>query len=73
LIFFVITGRMLFGPAQADFVEELRLYPDRGDMRSVRPRIRAAEISLRTMEFGEEIREGQKKIDLPKPHQDAFW
>jgi hypothetical protein len=55
LIFFVITGRMLFGPAQAEFAEELRLYPDRGEMRSVRPMIRAAEISLRTMEFGEEI------------------
>ncbi|MFA6265357.1 MAG: DUF5677 domain-containing protein [Pseudolabrys sp.] len=74
LMFFIITGRMMFPSEMAVFLENLRLYPDRGDMRSVRPMIRAAEIGLRTVEFGEEIL-GDKKttIELPPPHQEAFW
>jgi hypothetical protein len=72
LIFFVITGRMLFSREQASFLEELRLYPDRGDMRSVRPMIRATEIGLRRIEFKDKIKEGTK-IDLPPPHQESFW
>jgi Family of unknown function (DUF5677) len=68
LAYFAITGRVHFSTAQADFVESLRLYPSHGDMRSVRPTIRATEISLRMMEFGEE-----GKAELPPPHQKAFW
>jgi hypothetical protein len=68
LIFLTITGRVIFSQKQADFLENLRLYPDRGDMRSVRPMIRAAEIAFRTLEFGEE-----GKVELPAPHQTTFW
>jgi len=68
LIFLTITGRVIFSRKQADFLENMRLYPDRGDMRSVRPTIRAAEIAFRTLEFGEE-----GKVELPAPHQATFW
>ena len=44
-MFKVLLGKMIFRKgADDDFVECLRLYPDYGDMRSVRPRIRAAEL-----------------------------
>lgn len=68
LIFLAITGRVHFPREQADLVKSLRLYPSYGDMRSVRPMIRATELGLRTMEFGEE-----GKAELPPPHQKAFW
>lgn len=68
LAFFAIAGRIQFSTQQADLAESIRLYPDKGDMRIVRPMIRATEISLRMMEFGED-----EKSDLPAPHQDAFW
>lgn len=68
LAYFTIAGKIRFSTQQSELVESIRLYPDRGEMRIVRPMIRAAEISLRMIEFGEE-----GKSDLPPPHQDAFW
>jgi Family of unknown function (DUF5677) len=68
LMHMVIMGRVHFSPEQAEFVEELRLYPDKGDMRAVRPSVRAAEIAFRTFEFGEE-----PKMALPKIHSEEFW
>ncbi len=68
LMFFIITGKVQFPRTMADRVEDLRLYPERGDMRAVRPMIRATELSFRMIEFGEE-----GKADLPPPHQMTFW
>ena len=45
--FGAITGRMVFPSAMTDIVEELRLYPNKGDMRKVRPTIRSTEMAFR--------------------------
>lgn len=42
-----ISGRMFFPPSAAEFLEEMRLFPDKGDMRRVRPLIRSAEMMIR--------------------------
>lgn len=47
LIVPIISRRMFFPESMAEQLEELRLFPDKGDMRSVRPLIRSAEMSLR--------------------------
>ncbi|EFI51794.1 conserved hypothetical protein [Afipia sp. 1NLS2] len=69
LVYFIISGRVNFSSGQADLLESIRLYPDHGDMRMVRPFIRATEISLRMMEF----KENDANSDLPDPHQESFW
>jgi hypothetical protein len=43
----IISGRMRFPPSFAERLEEFRLFPDKGDMRSVRPSIRSMEMMLR--------------------------
>jgi len=43
----VISGRMRFPTSFAERLEEFRLFPDKGDMRSVRPSIRSMEMTLR--------------------------
>lgn len=43
----VISGRMKFPESFAERLEEFRLFPDKGDMRSVRPSIRSMEMMLR--------------------------
>lgn len=43
----IISGRMRFPTSFAERLEEFRLFPDRGDMRSVRPSIRSMEMTLR--------------------------
>ncbi|MBZ2188241.1 DUF5677 domain-containing protein [Alcanivorax sp. JB21] len=43
----IMSGRMRFPASFADRLEEFRLFPDKGDMRSVRPSIRSMEMSLR--------------------------
>lgn len=48
IMFKVMLGKIHFrAGADDEFVEELRLYPNRGDMKSVRPRIRAMEMAFR--------------------------
>jgi len=48
VMFKVMLGKVHFrAGADDEFVEELRLYPSRGDMRGVRPRIRAMEMAFR--------------------------
>jgi hypothetical protein len=42
-----ISGRMFFPPSAAEFLEEMRLFPFKGDMRRVRPSIRSAEMMIR--------------------------
>jgi len=47
LIIKMIVGKMHFPHSMKERVEEVRCFPDKGDMRSVRPFIRAGEMSLR--------------------------
>jgi hypothetical protein len=47
LILVIISGRMFFPRSMEEQLEELRVYPDKGDMRRVRPFIRSCEINLR--------------------------
>lgn len=42
-----ISGHMVYPISMIDEIEVLRLFPDRGDMRQVRPFIRAGEMTLR--------------------------
>ena len=43
----IISGRMRFPESFAERLEEIRLFPNKGDMRSVRPSIRSMEMALR--------------------------
>ena len=43
----IVSGRMHFHSSFAEMLEEFRLFPDKGDMRSVRPSIRSMEMTLR--------------------------
>lgn len=47
VIIAIISGRMRFPSSFAERLEEFRLFPDKGDMRSVRPSIRSMEMTLR--------------------------
>lgn len=42
-----ISGRMIFPISMVDEIEEIRFFPNRGDMRQVRPFIRASEMAIR--------------------------
>lgn len=68
----IIAGRLMVPP---DTVEELRMFPDYGDMRKVRPSIRALEITLRRnpppqwiAQFWTELLEKTRCVD---PSEDA--
>lgn len=53
VMFKMVLGRILLQRGRDDeFVEELRLYPNHGDMRRVRPKIRAMEMAFRSGETG---------------------
>lgn len=43
----IISGRMFYPESMADHLEELRLFPEKGDMRRVRPSIRSNEMMIR--------------------------
>ncbi len=43
----IISGRMFFPESAAESLEALRLFPDKGDMRQVRPFIRSTEMTMR--------------------------
>jgi hypothetical protein len=63
-----------FGPQQAGTVEEIRLYPNKGDMHTVRPRIRSIELATRGLGLGEELmHEAGATNSLPLAYVDAFW
>ncbi len=47
LVLPIISGRMLFPKSMAESLEELRLFPNKGDMRKVRPLIRSSEMMFR--------------------------
>lgn len=48
--FIGICGRIIFPPDMSSAVDDILSYPNRGDMRKVRPMIRALEMSLRSAE-----------------------
>jgi len=50
-----ICGRVHFPQSWEERLEEMRLFPNKGDMRSVRPSIRAAEMTLRRYPHSEWI------------------
>ena len=65
--------RLVLPPKMA---EEIEYYPSKGDMRFVRPSIRALEIGTRTIEFGEEPTQRTGKegvVSLPARHDEAYW
>jgi len=66
----IVAGRMRFGKDVAERAREILEFPNRGDLRSVRPSIRAAEMSMRRQpvpawirEFWEELGRGTACID----------
>jgi hypothetical protein len=62
------------GPQQAEIIEEFRLYPNKGDMNTVRPRIRSIELATRGLGLGEELtHEAGAMNSLPLAYVDAFW
>lgn len=48
----IIAGRLHYPQGMEDHLEDLRLFPNRGDMRSVRPRIRSTEMMIRRRNLG---------------------
>ena len=76
LMFVMLCREQVFLPEGSDIGESLRLYPDFGDMRSVRPTIRSMEISLRELDkngsLDGKIRE-EDTLEIPKFHADDFW
>lgn len=51
----IVSGRLQFPPTFSERLEELRLFPDKGDMRSVRPSIRSMEMMFRRGQAAEWI------------------
>ena len=73
VVFLAISGKLILprnpeSPHEGDLVEKLRLYPDHGDMRKVRPTIRAIEATLRSMEVGPE-----KGKHIPGFDSEIIW
>lgn len=68
LIQLSICGRVSFMEEHSEIVEEFRLYPDKGDMRKVRPSIRAMEMAFRSSEYGDELPPG-----VPDSAHEEFW
>lgn len=72
----IVREKVVFGPQFNETVEELRLYPNYGDMRKVRPSIRALEVGLRENEFPTNI-DGTPNPNPPRPlptlHSEDFW
>jgi hypothetical protein len=68
LIHIITIGKMIFDAKMKERTEELRLYPDKGDMRTVRPFIRASEMMLRPYEDGD-----AKPKHVPDSPHLVFW
>ena len=66
----LVTGKIHFPDRMSDRLEEYREYPNKGDMRSVRPSIRALEMTIRPFETGEEKPPG---ITLSADYVPSFW
>ena len=61
----ILSGKAVVPP---DFVVEVAEYPNKGDMRSVRPTIRALEMAVRNVEVGSE-----KPDWVPNSQPNLFW
>lgn len=79
LILTAISGHLIFQSKMSERIEELRLFPDKGDMRSVRPFIRAGEMNLRrnppskwVKAFWDELMSKTRCIDPTKPGDYEF-
>jgi hypothetical protein len=71
----VCQERIVFDTKFRELVDEMMHY-NKGDMRSVRPMIRAAEMTTRAIEYGQEPTlkdDGKSAVELPPRHVDAFW
>lgn len=72
----IVRQKVFFGPQFDEYIEELRLYPNHGDMRKVRPSIRALEVGFRESEFPTDI-DGKVQPNLARPlpamHSEGFW
>lgn len=74
--FVVCQERVVFPKALEERIEEMMSYPNKGDMRSVRPMIRSAEMMTRAVEYGEQPtpkHKGEGNVELPARHDEAFW
>lgn len=67
VVFLMITGKMTFPETMRERVEEIRLYPSYGDMKSVCPSIRAAEIILNGTDESGKVSPAYQKFS------DDFW
>ncbi len=73
IVYFIIVSERLVFPKDYD-IDELRLYPDHGDQRKVRPSIRALEMSLRGIHEGiSPVTPPEIKEKVAAPWHDAFW
>lgn len=79
LVLTAISGYMQFHPKMSERIEEVRLYPNKGDMRRVRPFIRSGEMMLRRNPpsrwietFWDELMRKTGCIDPTKPGDHAF-
>lgn len=75
IMYLTIVSQKIHFPETFD-TEELRLYPEYGDQRKVRPSIRALEQTTRIVSMGKTLpdvfpEEMQKKA--PNPWQEEFW
>ena len=73
VVFLAVSGRLILpgssdSQREGDLIDELRLYPNHGDMRKVRPTIRAMELSLRSIDVGSE-----RGGDVPGFDAEAIW
>ena len=72
----IVRQKVFFGLQFDEFLEQLRLYPNYGEMEKVRPAIRAMEVGLRENEFPSdgEAKDGPKVARvLPSLHSETFW
>ena len=72
----IIMGKVHFPEMFSEHIEELLLYPDKGDMRSVRSSIRAMELMTRMFEEPDQERatgEEPPPYTLPPQHNEQFW
>lgn len=63
----LVSGRLKFGPEFSEQLEEIRLFPNYGDMRKVRPSVRAMEMSVRGFEQSEKLPHAAELFS------EAFW
>jgi hypothetical protein len=77
--FAIVCDRVRIGLPEEqsrEWIEELRLYPDYGDQRKVRPLIRALEIGLRGVQERQRVPDEVPpalRDQVPDPWHEAFW